>query len=87
MAGSSKRGLNASKTRSSGMKGTGANAKRARPTAAKGKPGPGLPGEKSVRGTKTTVDLKPLKTSREARKPADPRTIDRRKQVFDDAKS
>jgi hypothetical protein len=83
---SSKRGLSATKTRSSGMKGGKNMGKRTRATAVKGKPGPKLPGEKSVRETKATVDVKPLKMTREARSPLDTKAVDRRKQVFDDMK-
>jgi hypothetical protein len=84
MADNSKRGLSASKSRSSGMKGPRASAGRAGPVAAKGKPGPRLPGEKSVRPTSQTVDMKPLRVSREAKKPMDPRAIDHRNQLYDD---
>lgn len=79
MAGSSKRGLNASKSRSSGMKGGASNRNRAPRIATRDVPAPQLPGEKRVRSTTKTVDMKPLKVSREAKRPLDSRAIDRRK--------
>lgn len=87
MAGRSKRGLNASKSRSSGMKGAKASgaAGRAKRTVTKAPPPPRIAGEKAVRGTRKSVGVKPAKATREARKPMDPRAIDRRKQVFDEA--
>jgi hypothetical protein len=85
--GKSKRGLNASKSRSSGMKGPKASSgNRAKRTATKSPPPPQIAGEKSVRPTRKSLDVKPVKATRASRKPMDPRAIDRRKQVFDDAK-
>jgi hypothetical protein len=86
MAGQSKRGLSASKSRSSGMKGAKSSAaRRAKRPATKAPPPPRIAGEKSVRATRKTVGMEPVKTTRAARKPMDPRAIDRRKQVFDEA--
>ena len=88
MADRSKRGLSATQSRSSGMKGAKpAGPSRRGGSAVRGTPGPKLPGEKEVRETTKTVGVKPLKVSREARTPIDPRAVDRRKQVFDDSKS
>jgi hypothetical protein len=83
MAEKSKRGLSPSKSRSSGMKGGSRSAKPPGTTASDRAPGPKLPGEKSVRETRKSVAVKPLKVSREAESPLDARAIDRRKQVFD----
>lgn len=83
MAGQSKRGLNASKARSSSMKGSKAAPSKTRRTATKDRPAPQIAGEKAVRSTRATMDVKPLKVSREAKRPMDGRAIDRRKQVFD----
>ena len=47
-------------------------------------PPPQIAGEKTVRSTRATMNVKPLKVSREAKRPMDGRAIDRRKQVFDD---
>ena len=82
MAGQSKRGLSATKSRSSGMKDTKAAARK-RPTTRQ-RPAPQISGEKAVRETRATMPIKPLKVSREAKRPIDGRAIDRRKQVFDD---
>jgi hypothetical protein len=86
MAERSKRGLGATKSRSTGMKGAKSSARRSKPVAARGTPGPTLPGEKSVRETKKTVEVKPLKLTRTARSPLDPNAVDQRHEVFDDAK-
>jgi hypothetical protein len=83
MAGQSKRGLSASKSRSSGMKGRRAAASTTRPTATRNRPAPQVAGEKAVRSTRAMMDVKPLKVSREAKRPVDGPAIDRRKQVFD----
>jgi hypothetical protein len=83
MAGQSKRGLSASKSRSNGMKGAKAAASRKRP-ATQDRPAPQISGEKAVRETRATMPVKPLNISREAKRPIDGRAIDRRKQVFDD---
>lgn len=84
MAGQSKRGLSATKSRSSGMQGGKVSARRSKGMAAKSPPSPQIKGEKAVRKTGASLAIKPLKTSREARRPTDGRAIDRRKQVFDD---
>lgn len=84
MAEKSKRGLSATKTRSSGIKSGTQLAKPVMAAATRRVPGPKLPGEKSVRETRKSVAVKPLKVSREAEAPLDARAIDRRKQVFDD---
>jgi hypothetical protein len=84
MAGQSKRGLSASKSRSSGMKGGGAATSKTLRAATKNRPTPQIEGEKAVRSTRATMGVKPLKVSREAKRPLDGRAIDRRKQVFDD---
>lgn len=84
MAGQSKRGLNASKSRSSGMKGGSAAGAKTRRTSTKTRPAPQIEGEKAVRSTRKSMSVKPLKVSREAKRPMDGRAIDRRKQVFDD---
>lgn len=83
MAGQNKRGLNAPKSRSSGMKGGKAAGSKSRPMATRNRPAPQIEGEKAVRSTLKTVEIKPLKVSREARRPLDGRAIDHRKQVFD----
>lgn len=83
MAGQSKRGLSATKTRSSGIKGGKAGASRKPVAATKSRPAPQISGEKAVRQTRSTLDMKPLKLTREAKRPIDGRAIDRRKQVFD----
>lgn len=83
MAGKSKRGLDASKSRSSGVKGGRAGRSKAHPTATRNRPAPQIEGEKAVRATRAAVEVKPLKVSREARRPMDGQAIDRRKQVFD----
>ena len=59
MAGTSKRGLSASKSRSSGLKGGKASSRRTPPTNTKAAPGPKLPYEKSVRSTGKTVGVGP----------------------------
>ena len=83
MAGQSKRVMRASKSRSSGMKGRPAGSKP-RPTANRNRRAPQIAGEKTVRATRATMNVKPLKVSPEAKHPMDDRAIDRRKQVFDD---
>jgi hypothetical protein len=87
MTGQSKRGLSASKSQSSGMKAAGkaSAGHRAKRPAAKAPPPPRIAGEKSVRTTRKTVGIDPVKTTRAARTPMDSRAIDRRKQVFDQA--
>lgn len=84
MAGQSKRRLSASKSRSSGMKGGRPAGSKTRPTANRNRPAPQIAGEKVVRSTRATMNVKPLKVSREAKRAMDGRAIDRRKQVFDD---
>lgn len=81
MAGTSKRGLNASKSRSSGFKGAGRSAGRTPATNTKRVEAPKLPYEKSVRPTRRTVDLKPLRESRAAKAPARGAGVDRRRQI------
>ncbi|HEY8751284.1 MAG TPA: tetratricopeptide repeat protein [Tepidisphaeraceae bacterium] len=56
---------------------------RAKPAASKGKPGPRMPDEKSVRATRKTVGVKPLRQTRAARSPIDPNAIDRHKQILE----
>ena len=84
MAASSKRGLPASKTRSSETKASRATASKERATSRNAPPAPRIKGDKAIRRTSATLDAKPLKVTREARRPIDPRAVDRRKQVFDD---
>ena len=86
MAERSKRGLSATQSRSTGMKGGKSSARRPKAAAARGIPGPKLPGEKSVRETGKTVNVKPLKLSGAAQTPVDPNAVDHRHQVLDDAK-
>jgi hypothetical protein len=86
MAERSKRGLSATQSRSTGMKGGNSSAARPKAAVAHGIPGPKLPDEKSVRVTRKTVNVKPLKLSRTARSPVDPNAVDHRHQVLDDAK-
>lgn len=84
MAGQSKRGLSASKSPLRGMKRGKAASARLKGVATKSPPSPQISGEKAVRKTGASLAMKPLKTSREARRPTDGRAIDRRRQVFDD---
>ena len=84
MAASSKRGLPATKTRSSEAKGSKATAKKERATSRNAPPAPRIKGEKAIRRTSATLAAKPLNVTREAQRPIDPRAVDRRKQVFDD---
>ena len=81
MAGTSKRGLNASKSRSSGLKGSQASSRRTPPTNTKAAPGPKLPYEKSVRSTAKTVGVEPVKETRTAKSPLRGTAVDRRRQV------
>jgi hypothetical protein len=78
-AAKSKRGLSATKSRSSGVKGRGDTV----PAAKQSKPGPRLPGEKSVRETRKTVGVKPARVGRTAKAPMDPSAIDRRRQIIE----
>jgi hypothetical protein len=82
-AGKSKRGLSATKSRSSGMKGGMKSRGNAVPAAKRSNPGPRLPGEKTVRETRKTVGVKPARVGRAAKAPMDPNAIDRRRQIIE----
>ena len=81
MAGTSKRGLSASKSRSSGMKGGTRRRANGKSIASRGRPGPSIAGEKRVPATARTVGVKAPVDSLDGRLPDDPRAIDRRRQV------
>lgn len=81
MAGTTKRGLNASKSRSSGMKGAKRSGRRTPRTSTGASPGPKLPYEKSIRPTGRTVEVKPAKESRIAKSPLKGAAMDRRRQI------
>lgn len=81
MAGTSKRGLSATKSRSSGIKGSKGGARRTPATNTRRAAGPKLPDEKSVKPTKRTVGVKAVKESKAARAPARGAAVDRRRQI------
>ena len=81
MAGTSKRGLNASKSRSSGLKGAKGSSRGTPRTSTGASPGPKLPYEKSVRPTGRTVEVKPVKETRIAKSPLKGAAVDRRRQI------
>jgi hypothetical protein len=79
----SQRGLSPSKSRTSGFKGAKSAANKSRRTSTGNTKPPRLPDEKSVRPTTKSVAVKPAATSKIARTPPDPISIDRRKQIVD----
>jgi len=83
MGATSKRGLNASKSRSSGMKGAKGTGRRTPAASGRAAPGPKLPYEKSIRSTGRTVEVKPVKESKTAKTPLSGAAVDRRRQIVD----
>ena len=81
MADTSKRGLDATKSRSSGMKGPKRSSRRTPAPSTGPIPGPKLPYEKTVRRTGRTVEVKPVKETRIAKSPIKGAAVDRRRQI------